>query len=277
MENTIIVGVDVETTGLDSKAEVVEVAYYVIDVQEDTMIASGSEVFEPDIWDQNAEDACLNAHKISHRITKIPGIKIKDYDLFSKVSVYKPTVIVAHNAKFDHRFFSKHWKNFCTIPWLCTMDDLDHSFFVKSASKRLSYLALDYGFKFNIEDLHRAYADAMLSAKIAALHAKHGLLEKAMKQKQDDLYYLRNKLIKKAIIKRGDVLPRSTIKEYEAVGFRWDPENRYYYKIIETSKIDDFISWCSSSLHPSWIPNSKIEDLDLQFEFCSDVCKVKKS
>lgn len=276
MANTIIAGVDVETTGLDSKAQVVEVAYYIIDAQENSLLASGSDIFEPDTWDQNAQDACDNAHKISHRMTKINGLKAENYDLFAKVSAYKPTVIVAHNAKFDHRFFSKHWKGFCSIPWLCTMDDLDHSFFIKTSSKKLSYLALDYGFKFNVEDLHRAYTDAMLSAKIAALHAKHGLLEKALKQKQDDLHYLKNKLIKKAIIRRGDVLPRSTIKEYEAVGFRWDPENRYYHKAIEASKVDEFISWCSTSLHPSWIPNSKIEDLNLDFEFCSDVCKMKK-
>lgn len=276
MQNTIIVGVDVETTGLGNEAEVVEVAYYVIDAQENTLIASGSDIFEPDVWDQNAEDACLNAHKISHRVTKIPGLKVGNYDLFSKVSAYNPTVIVAHNAKFDHRFFSKHWKGFCTIPWLCTMDDLDHSFFVKTSAKKLSYLALDYGFKFNVEDLHRAYTDAMLSAKIAALHSKHGLLEKAMKQKQDDLYYLKNKLIKKVTIKRGDMLPRTTIKEYENYGFRWDAENRCYYKIIQSAKINEFISWCETELHPSWRPNVGVEDLDLDFEFCSDVCKIKK-
>lgn len=276
MSNIIIAGVDVETTGLDRKSEVVEVAYYIIDSEENSLLASGSDIFEPNIWDQNAQDACDNAHKISHRMTKINGLKVDNYDLFSKISAYKPNVIVAHNAKFDHRFFSKHWKQFCTIPWLCTMDDLDHSFFMRSPPKRLSHLALDYGFRFNAEDLHRAYTDAMLSAKIAALHAKHGLLEKAIKQKEDDMFYLKNKLIKKAIIKRGDVLPRTTIKEYETAGFRWDPENKYYYKIIETSKIDEFASWCSSYLHPSWIPNSRIEDLDIDFEFCSDVCKIKK-
>lgn len=164
----IIAGIDTETTGHHDDAEIVEVGYCVYDTESKTEIAAGSDLFNPKLWDERAQEAS-EIHHITREMASIAGMVPEDIDLAKRILVYKPSIIIAHNAEYDYPKIKRHWPKLCeNVPWLCTLKDLDHSKFVKASTRRLMYLAVEYGIP--VVGWHRAGGDARTTCQIASQH-----------------------------------------------------------------------------------------------------------
>ena len=163
----IIVGIDTETTGMHDDAEVVEVGYCVYDTVGKIEIASGSDIFRPKLWDDRAEEAA-QIHHITKEMTELAGLVPSDINLTKQIMAYKPQLVVSHNAEYDYPKIKRHWPALCQIPWICTYKDLDHTKFTKAVTRRLMYLAVEYGIP--VVGWHRASGDAKIACILASYH-----------------------------------------------------------------------------------------------------------
>jgi DNA polymerase-3 subunit epsilon len=171
----IILGIDVETTGLDVETdEIVELGCVVYEAVYDPphqqLLALHSDLYQTEKWSDEAQ----SVHQITREASQL-GYD-NQFNPWSLVKSYKPELIVAHNAEYDKGFVTKRWPEFAKLSWLCTDKDLPHGKFVrKVGSTRLQHLALDYGLTPNTTSkAHRALFDALLCCEMAA---KHDLLE----------------------------------------------------------------------------------------------------
>ena len=163
----IILGVDVETTGLDvERDEVVELGCVVYDTTLQQLLALHSDLYQTVKWSKEAEEV----HQIKQRSSE-RGYG-REFNPWSLVEIYKPELAVAHNAEYDKGFVTRRWPEFNKLPWLCTDKDLPHGRFVrKVGSTRLQHLALDYGLMPNTTSkAHRALFDALLCCELVARH-----------------------------------------------------------------------------------------------------------
>lgn len=162
----IIVGVDVETTSLDSETgEIVEMGCVLYDTESERVIAVFGKVYKVNEWGVEAAEC----HQIPEEISNMmPLIGSEDVDPWFAISGDKAKYVIAHNAGHDHSFVTKIWPSFLRRPWLCSQRDLKHSDFINATSKRLAHLCVDYHIPMG--SWHQAVADAEACARLAGKH-----------------------------------------------------------------------------------------------------------
>ena len=152
--------VDVETTGLDpEKDEVIELAMLPFRY---SLRGAVIEVLDP--FDQLRQPSI----PIPPGVTALTGItdemvagqqlNPEDVSEFAAPA----DLVVAHNAAFDRRFLERLCPVFCTMPWACSMTEIDWSAEGIEGTK-LAYLAAVYGFFF---DRHRAVNDCLAAVEL---------------------------------------------------------------------------------------------------------------
>lgn len=261
----IIVGLDVETTGISIGSEVVEIGWCVYATEEDSPLAGGHEILLPNKWN----DAAAKVHQISHKMVNVAGIRADDLDLWSRVAPYNPDAVVAHNAEFDHKFIRKHWKEFCNRPWICTMNDLHHELIIPrfrphAYSKKIHLIAADYGIRYERDDLHRAYTDAVLSCKIAAKHIHQespmGLRDLAINRlnaKMSGRSY-------KDVVIKGQFTENLDTHAFMNYGFTYEDKS-WHKKVYDPWNNDEFLQWVRNHVPEKWLNDMsstiKAEDL----------------
>ncbi len=271
----IIVGLDVETTGISIGSEVVEIGWCVYTTEEDSPLAGGYEVFLPNKWN----DAAAKVHQISHKMVSVAGIKADDFDLWSRIAPYNPDAVVAHNAEFDHKFIRKHWKEFCNRPWICTMSDLRHELIIPrfrphAYSKKIHLIAADYGIRYERDDLHRAYTDAVLSCKIAAKHfhqaSPWGLRDLAIARLNAKMS---GRLYKNVVIK-GQFTESLDTHAFMDYGFIYEDKS-WQKKVFDPWNNDEFLQWVRNHLPEKWLNDmsSTIKTEDLCG--CNSLCTMR--
>ena len=230
----IIVGIDTETTGLNDDDEVIEIGYVIYDTETNYVLSSGSELLEPTKWGSEAE----KFHKIPESLTRVAKLKAVDVDLVKRISAYKPSVILAHNASFDYPRIVKLWPGLKDFEWLCTKNDLDHAAVLgyQPQSTRLMHLALEYGFY--IIGWHRAMSDSEYVCKIASKHD----LEKA----------LVNKKLPKYNITAGGRYNSCGITLMKQLKFRWNDDIKLWSRDgIKQEDLDDIVNKIKLTV-PAW-------------------------
>ena len=165
----IIIGVDVETTGLDKeKDQVVELGVVLYDTELGRVISSFGKIYKAEVW---GEEAAL-CHQIPKATSdSMPLIGSEDIDPWEVVSGDMAKYVVAHNASHDYAFVTKIWPSFLKRPWLCTKEGIPHKdkvLFGRVASTRLGHLCVDY--HITMGSWHQAVADAEACAKLAGEH-----------------------------------------------------------------------------------------------------------
>lgn len=206
----IILGVDTETTGIDTDVdEIIELGLVVYDTDVKQWLALHSDLFRASKWSAEAEEV---HHIKQSSMEKGYGDELSPWD---QVKHYKPVVIIAHHAEFDKRLMVKKWPVFDTLPWICSQRDLPHEKVVKNVSStRLQHLAVDYNL--DSGQRHRALFDAMLCCEIAAKHDLQAVLGRAKEPKF---------LVKAWYPEKPDFSDKdfNLQKEYlKKAGFRWD-------------------------------------------------------
>lgn len=190
----LVLGIDTETTGVEDTDKVVEVGAIKYSVA-----ADGSWV-EMERYNALVYDGETT---MPAEATKVNGITTemlqKDGQPPGNVWGHLSTLmkdcsyIIAHNAPFDKRMLSleasrRKMKDVTTsIPWLCSMADVEHPDFV--SCRKLSHMAVDYGVAVDPSTLHRATADVELMGRI--LHARRWSVEKIIEYKTTPNLYVR--------------------------------------------------------------------------------------
>ncbi len=154
--------VDVETTGLDPKAdEIIELAMVRFTYGPDGTIYSIDDAFhglrEPSIA---ITDEITRLTGIDHSM--VAGKAINPAEVAALVE--KADLILAHNAAFDRKFLERFCDAFVHKPWACTQSQIDW----KSEGfegTRLGYLAQGAGFFY---DRHRALNDCHAAVALLA-------------------------------------------------------------------------------------------------------------
>lgn len=208
----IILGVDVESTGLEDESEIVELGLVVMNSVDASVLAMHSDLFKTKSWSDEAE-AIHHINKQSSDLGMDFG-----YNPWILVEKYKPEVIVAHNAEFDKGKVAKRWSEFNKLPWICTHRDLPHERFLpKVSSNKLQHLAVDY----DIQPIkkHRAVFDALVCCEIAAKHDLDTVLKTVNETKYCVFAWFEGKPDYQDI-------KFLTHKDYlKKAGFRWDGDN----------------------------------------------------
>lgn len=166
----MLLGIDFETTGIDTKKDrAIELGAVLFD---DTFTPVAQ--YSSYIWDDSVGP-------ISEEITSITGITQKDVQTLGKPfdvvlrELHKDLLedrkidgMLAHNAVFDKSIFRNEVErhnigyatNLLVLPWVCSRQDLASN--KKMRCQKLSHLALDYGVTVDPTTLHRAVADVRL-------------------------------------------------------------------------------------------------------------------
>ena len=154
-----IVFVDTETTGLDPCHDeitalcLVECQYEVTSYRLTSIDRVTLQYNEP------------YNNKISPKITALTGITadlVRGHKLDLEEianALNGATYGIAHNAAFDSAFLAKYYPPARTLPWKCTLRNIDWSKFIRPlCSRSLSSLCAQSGFTFTA---HRADCDAL--------------------------------------------------------------------------------------------------------------------
>ena len=154
--------VDVETTGLDPRAdEIIELAMVPFRYGLDGVVY---EVLEP------FHGYRQPSKPIPAEITALTGIDDamvagKTIDPEAVAAFVVPAALVlAHNAGFDRRFLERFSEAFRNKPWACSMSEIDWKAEGHEGTK-LAYLAVGAGFFY---DRHRATSDCLAAIELLA-------------------------------------------------------------------------------------------------------------
>lgn len=270
----IIVGLDVETTGTKVGSEVIELGWCVYATDENQPLAGGYEIFNPQKWSTGAEEV----HEISRSMVMVANQKPEDLDLWGRIAKYQPQAVVAHNAEFDHRFIHHHWPQLCYLPWICTMSDLDHGLVIKHFrpwrySKKIHLLAADYKIRYDYDDLHRAYADAIISCKIAAQHLP-----------MQEPFGLRDLVVDRLLscqegapkyvdmVVKGPYLPafNTDVMTKYGFGFESDGDKKWHKIVKDPDNNEKHIRWMAENFPGEWLSWVQYEEL------CGPHCCMRK-
>lgn len=228
--------VDVETTGLDRKNDlVIELGLRRFE-------------FEPTTGDIVRIGESLTGlqdpgRPLSPEITRLTGLT--DADLQGQSIDWKKVdqlladvdVIVAHNASFDRPFFDRFAEQSRKRLWACSFKQVawDEKGF---ASSKLELLCLFHGY---FTAAHRALND--VDALLCLL---------SFKCRQSGETYFRE-LMDRADRPYVKVVAASSPFEskdlLKARGYRWDPLARVWQKMILSSQLTDEVSWLESSVY----------------------------
>lgn len=179
----LIVAVDIETTGLDSKQDqIVELGAVLFDTKTGRILSAFDKIYQVETWGEEA----AKCHRIPREMSNLmPLIGSESFDPWTIISGNLAKYVVAHNAPHDHAFVTKTWPSFKNKPWICTHRDLIHHEIIgKISSHRLGHLCVDY--QITMGTWHQALADAEACARIAAFHD----LDKAYERKITPKYRL---------------------------------------------------------------------------------------
>ena len=169
----MIIGFDVETTGLD--------------FSKDTIIEIGAVLMSNDFKTVSQQlNLLVRGPQLSDEIIKLTGITQKELDekgvemdeamqQLSDLCDQDLDGVVAYNAQFDKQMFygevargaytlNPRIQRMLDAPWVCAMEDAESNYGFKCW--KLSHLALDKGVAVNPADLHRAVADVELMRKM---------------------------------------------------------------------------------------------------------------
>ena len=172
--------VDTETTGLEERDEVIELALVPFDYERDT-----GRIVHVD------EARALSAFRepsfpIPPESTRVHGISNADVAGQSiaedaiRAVIDDAHLIIAHNAAFDRPMVEKHWPAFEAKHWACSLQDIDWKA-EDLGSGKLDYLLMKQGWFY---DGHRALSDTLaaiflltLPLPVAGKSAMQALLE----------------------------------------------------------------------------------------------------
>ncbi len=181
-------------------------------------------------------------------ITRLTGITDKmvagqSIDLNRVAEILKDTrLVIAHNAGFDRPFMENLFDGFKNISWACSIRDVDwkeEGF----ESNKLEYLAYKFGFFY---EGHRATIDCLAGIHLLSQTlpvSGISAMEKLLQSARTPTYRL---LASNAPFSKKDDLRKR--------GYRWNNDQKVWYKNISAKRLDDEQGWLKQNVYGGRLP-----------------------
>lgn len=217
-----ILGIDLETTGLDPKTDkIIEVGAVVWDTKEKKPLRMLSELVQVE-------------QKLEPEIVRITGITDSDLEAFGlSLEVVLQRLadltrycdyVVAHNGRaFDKLFLDRDLAAHglaIDLPWIDTLHDVPYDDHINT--RNLTHLCADH--QFLNPFCHRAVFDVLSMLKVMSQYSFEHV---------EDLY----KSPQRRLIAKVSYDERELAKK---AGFRWDPSQKCWYRDVKECQISQF-------------------------------------
>ncbi len=243
--------VDTETTGINSdKDAIIELGMVLFEYDEETgrayrVLASFDQLEAPGFAIPPESTA---VHGITDEM--VAGRRIDDEEVAKFLEGV--TLVVAHNARFDRVFLEKRLPVFESLPWGCSLAQVDwNSEGIGSA--KLDYIAYQYGFFY---EAHRAEEDcfALLEILQQPLPKSGELVLKSilrgLAQKSYQIYATGSPFETKDILK--------------ARSYRWDADKKsWHITVAGDDALKAEVAWLKSSVY-----NEKKARVEIEVHNC---------
>jgi DNA polymerase-3 subunit epsilon len=239
--------VDTETTGTDSgKDSIIELGMVLFEFDPDTGIAYN--VIES--FDQ-LEDPGFPIPPEStaiHGITDemVAGKRIDENSVAQFLDGV--SLVIAHNSKFDRVFLEKRLPIFESLPWGCSLAQVNWSE-EGIGSAKLEYIAYKYGFFY---DAHRADVDCFALLEV--------LQQKLPKSGDLVLKTILNSLGQKSYTVYATGSPFETKDTLKARSYRWDADKKcWHITVTGDDAIKAEVAWLKSEVYKGKAAKVEIE------------------
>lgn len=219
----LILGLDVETTGLDPEQNlIIEIGAVLWDVEKRLPVKIFSEMI--------LEKEGVTVPPEIEELTGIETAMLKEFGIpvnpglfdYLDWAISKAECLVAHNAPFDkgflEAFYKRHGRTMPAKPWVCTVKDVNYPKHVKQ--KNLTYLAAVHGFVNPFS--HRAVTDVLSMLRVL----DHYDVKEALQLSQEP------KIEVIALVSYDD---RMLAKN---AGFHWDGDSKQWKLETRKSQFD---------------------------------------
>lgn len=173
-----------------------------------------------------------------HGITDamVAGKRINDVDVERFLNGV--SLVVAHNAKFDREFLEKRLPIFESLPWGCSLAQVDWAD-EGIGSAKLDYIAYQYGFFF---DAHRAEVDCFALLEI--------LQQRLPKSGELVLKVILSSLGQKSYTIHALGSPFETKDILKARAYRWDADKKcWHITVTGDEPLKAEVAWLKSSIY----------------------------
>lgn len=230
---------DTETTGLDaSKDRITELALLLVDVDAKT----GQPLQVLEVYDE-LEDPGMPIPAEATRVTGITDAMVAGKRLnearIAELMV-GVSLVIAHNARFDRGFVEKRLPAFASLPWSCSVAEIDWSAQGRGSAK-LEFLAHQLGWFY---DAHRAEMDChALLAVLAAPLPNTGETGLARLLAASKLHSFK-------VSATGS--PFESKDALRARGYRWDAERKVWHtQVASQPDLDAECAWLKAHVYGS--------------------------
>ncbi len=249
--------VDTETTGTNpDKDAIIEVGMVLFEFDPNTGIAYNATKSFDQLEDPGfpiPPDSTM-VHGITDEM--VAGKRIDDTSV--ERFLEGVSLVVAHNAKFDRVFLEKRLPIFESLPWGCSIAQVDWNG-QGIGSAKLDYIAYQYGFFY---DAHRADVDCFALLEI--------LQQKLPYSGELVLKSILNELGQKSYTVYATGSPYETKDMLKARFYRWDGDKKcWHITVTGDDAIKDEVTWLKSNVYGGKKAKVEIEVQNCMSRFSS--------
>lgn len=249
--------VDTETTGTNSDTDaIIELGMVLFEFDPETGIAysvlgSFDQLEDPGF---SIPPEATSVHGITNEM--VAGKRIDDASV--EQFLESVSLVVAHNSKFDRVFLEKRLPIFESLPWGCSLAQVDWSE-EGIGSAKLEYIAYQYGFFY---DAHRADMDCFALLEI--------LQQKLPKSGELVLKSILQSLGQKSYTVFATGSPFETKDMLKARSYRWDGDKKCWHTTVTgDDAIKAEVSWLKAAVYGGRSAKVEIEVQNCMSRFSS--------
>ena len=250
---------DTETTGLDAnKDRIIELALLLVDVD----VKTGLPLQVLEVYDE-LEDPGFPIPPDALRVTGITDAMVAGKRL-DEARIAELTagvsLVIAHNARFDRGFIEKRLPAFASLPWCCSVNEIDWVAQGRGSAK-LEFLAHEMGWFY---DAHRAEMDchallAVLAAPLPSGHAGETGLGRLLSA---------SRLHSFKVSATGS--PFESKDALRTRGYRWDAERKVWHtQVASQADLDTECTWLKVEVYRGRAARIDVERLTALERFSS--------
>lgn len=239
--------IDTETTGLNpDKDAIIELGMVLFEYDPETGIAyrvleSFDQLEDPGF---PVPPESTEVHGITNEM--VAGKRIDDVGVERFLDGV--SIVIAHNSKFDRVFLEKRLPIFETLPWGCSIDQVDWST-EGIGSAKLEYIAYQYGLFY---EAHRAEVDCFALLEI--------LQQKLPKSGELVLKSILNGLGQKSYKVYATGSAFDTKDTLKAKGYRWDGDKKCWHTTVTgDEEIKAEVAWLKEIIYGGKAAKVEIE------------------
>ncbi len=230
--------IDTETTGLDTEqCEIIELGYQIIEFDSNGYL-----------YRVLCAKNFLNEPKgdISADVTRVTGLTLNDVQGHQipwdevEADLAPVQLCIAHNAGFDRPVLERYHPIFINKIWGCSVTQIDWEALTGVSSKNQEFLCWKVGQFFY--SAHRALDDVQALCQLLSIPISD--------TQQPALSFLLKAVRQSKSLVKATGAPFEAKDALRSRGYRWNPSERVWQKVIEESCLQDEQAWLSEHHTP---------------------------